>query len=123
MKIAFISIVKDPWGGSEELWAHAAVEAMRQGHEVIISAYDRGKVSPRFQALVDAGAKLYLRRGYIQPGTPLYPRVTRKALNFALNKLFNPFADVFRQRPDIVVYSGSCYSIKDDPGLMELLKK
>jgi glycosyltransferase involved in cell wall biosynthesis len=123
MKIAFISIVKDPWGGSEELWAHAAREAMQEGHEVIISAYDRGSVSPRFKELTDAGAILYLRRGYIKPGTPLYPRVARKALNFALNKVFNPFRDVFRHKPDIVVYSGSCYSIKDDPGLMDLLKK
>jgi glycosyltransferase involved in cell wall biosynthesis len=123
MKIAFISIVKDPWGGSEELWARAAEEAMKSGHQVIVSAYDRGEVSPKFKALKDAGAELYLRRGYIRPGTPLYPRVFRKALNFALDRLFNPFAKLFLRQPDIVVYSGSCYSIKDDQSLMRLLKK
>lgn len=123
MRIAFISIVKDPWGGSEELWAQAASAAMKQGHEVLISAYDRGELSPRFRALEEMGATLFLRRGYIKPGTPLYPRVARKAWHFILNKLFNPFADLMRKDPDIVVYTGSCYSIKDDPQLMELLKR
>jgi glycosyltransferase involved in cell wall biosynthesis len=64
-----------------------------------------------------------LRRGYIKPGTPLYPRVARKALNFALDKAFNPFAELLNEKPDIVVYSGSCYSIKDDQALMILLRK
>jgi L-malate glycosyltransferase len=121
MKIAFISIVKDPWGGSEELWAHAAREAMIQGHEVLISAYDRGSISPQFKSLSDAGAKLFLRRGYIPPGTGLYKRVIKKGLNFLLNKIFNPFQNIFRNNPDILVYSGSCYSIKDDQELIKLL--
>jgi glycosyltransferase involved in cell wall biosynthesis len=121
MRIAFISIVKEPWGGSEELWAAAATEALRQGHEVAISAYDQGAVPPRFQALRDAGAGLFLRRGYIPPGTGLYKRVGTKALNFALNKAFNPYRDIIGTDPDIVVYSGSCYSIIDDPGLTALL--
>jgi len=121
MNIAFISIVRDPWGGSEELWARAAMEALKEGHQVFISAYDRGSISPRFKELEDKGAKLYLRRGYIKPGTGLYKRVTKKGLNFLLNKIFNPFKDIFRHKPDLVVYSGSCYSIKDDPELLELL--
>jgi L-malate glycosyltransferase len=123
MKIAFISIVKDPWGGSEELWAHAAREAMTHGHEVFISAYDRGSLSPQFKSLSDAGATIFLRRGYIPPGTGLYKRVATKGLNFLLNKIVNPFKDIFRSGPDIVIYSGSCYSIKDDPELIQLLTK
>jgi glycosyltransferase involved in cell wall biosynthesis len=115
--------VKDPWGGSEELWAHAAKEALAEGHQVCISAYDRGRLSPGFRSLQAVGAKVYVRRGYIKPGTGLYKRVFRKALNFALNKVFNPFAPLFHQKPDIVIYSGSCYSIVDDPGLIRLLKK
>lgn len=123
MKIAFISIVKDPWGGSEELWAHAAREAMQQGHEVFISAYDRGSVSPQFKSLSDVGAALFLRRGYIPPGTGLYRRIFKKGFNFLLNKIFNPFQQIFRIKPDILVYNGSCYSIKDDPELIELLMR
>ncbi len=123
MKIAFISIVKDPWGGSEELWAHTAREAILQGHEVIISAYDRGSISPQFKSLSDAGATLFVRRGYIPPGTGMYKRIFKKGLNFLLNKIFNPFHKVFSQKPDILFYSGSCYSIKDDPELLQLLKR
>jgi L-malate glycosyltransferase len=123
MKIAFISIVKDPWGGSEELWAHAAREAMEQGNEVFISAYDRGSVSPQFKSLSDAGATLFLRRGYIAPGTGLYRRVFKKGLNFLLSKIFNPFQPIFSIKPDLLVYSGSCYSIKDDPELVQLLMR
>jgi glycosyltransferase involved in cell wall biosynthesis len=94
---------------------------MKQGHQVSISAYDQGSIPPRFKALADAGATLFLRRGYIPPGTGLYQRVSRKAINFALNKLFNPYRDIIAERPDIVVYTGACYSIVDDPGLLELL--
>jgi L-malate glycosyltransferase len=123
MRIAFISIIRDPWGGSEELWAAAARQALKEGHDIYISAINRGVVSPQFNLLVTEGAKLYLRRGYIKPGTGLYKRVFKKALFFLLNKIINPYSALFRQNPDIIIYTCSCYSIKDDPGLITLLNK
>ena len=122
MKIAYISIVRDPWGGSEELWASSAEEALRNGHTVIISAFKRPDLSQNFIKLKNAGAKLLLRRGYIAPETGMYRRIATKAFNFILNKIFNPFVDITRLRPDVIVYTGACYSIADDAQLLKLLK-
>ena len=41
MKIAFISTMDSaPWGGSEYLWATTAEQALKEGHEVMVSLYD-----------------------------------------------------------------------------------
>jgi glycosyltransferase involved in cell wall biosynthesis len=120
MNIAFISIVRDPWGGSEELWAKAAELALQSGHSVVISAFERPDISPKFLLLKSKGAKLLLRRGYIKPGTGLYKRVAKKALNFLLNKISNPYKDLFKLNPDVIIYTGACYSLVDDPDLIKL---
>jgi glycosyltransferase involved in cell wall biosynthesis len=121
MKIAFISIVRDPWGGSEELWAKTAELALESGHSVFISAFNRPDISPKFLLLKSKGARLLLRRGYIKSGTGLYKRVAQKALNFLLNKIINPYTDLFKLNPDIIIYTGACYSLADDPELVHLL--
>jgi glycosyltransferase involved in cell wall biosynthesis len=123
MNIAFISIVRDPWGGSEELWAKAAELALESGHSVVISAFNRPDISPKFLLLKSKGATLLLRRGYIKAGTGLYKRVAQKALNFLLNKISNPYTDLFKLNPDVIIYTGACYSIADDPDLLNFLFK
>ncbi len=123
MKIAYISIIHEPWGGSEELWAVSAQRALQEGHEVLISAIDCQVLAPKMKALQDAGATIFLRRGYIKPGTPLLPRVRKKAINFVLNRLFNPYRSLFRQKPDVVVFTGACYSFKDEQPLYHLLQQ
>lgn len=123
MKIAFISIVRDPWGGSEELWAKAAKLALEEKHEVYISFYKKDYLAPQLLDLQNRGANLLFRRGYIPYNTPFLKRVWTKARNFLLNRLFNPYRSLFRINPDIIIYSCSCYSILDDIELLEILRK
>jgi hypothetical protein len=85
MRIAFISFIKDPWGGSEELWAAAAEQAMKEGYEVIISAIKLNVPAPRFEALAEKGAKLQYRRGFINPVWTKKERVFRKIILFLQN--------------------------------------
>lgn len=63
MKLLFFSSMKgSPWGGSEELWASAALEAVRQGHEVRACVFEwPGPVHPRLAALQAAGVGLIRR--------------------------------------------------------------
>jgi glycosyltransferase involved in cell wall biosynthesis len=123
MKIGIVSIIKEPWGGSEELWADMATEALKDGQEVYISALDCGPVSTKTAKLLQNGAKLYYRRGFIKPGTPFLQRVFRKGLIFLANKLQNPFHRLFREKPDVVFYAGTAYSISDDQLLLQALRK
>lgn len=115
MKIAFISIIREPWGGSEELWAASAHELLNQKHTVLISALNTGTVAPRMQQLLDKGAKLIYRRGFIRPGIAVKKRVMLKIWHFFLNQFRNPYRELFREKPDVIVYTGACDSLKDDP--------
>ncbi len=123
MKIAFISVVRDPWGGSEELWAKTAAIALSQGHDVSISAFRKEKLVDQLKDLQDKGARIFLRRGYISPDTKTYRRIFRKAVNFLLDNIFNPFENLVKNQPDIIIYSASCYSIVDDKPLIKILNK
>ena len=44
-KIAYISFIKDPWGGSEHLWYLSAKEALSQNIKVIVSSIDVGEIA------------------------------------------------------------------------------
>jgi len=62
MKLLFFSTMKgSPWGGSEELWAAATLEAVHAGHEVRASVFEWPQMHARPRALADAGIKLILR--------------------------------------------------------------
>jgi glycosyltransferase involved in cell wall biosynthesis len=111
MRIAFISFIKDPWGGSEELWAAAAEQALRDGHEVIISAVKLNVPAPKFEAFARKGARVQYRRGFINPAWSRNERIIRKIIIFLQNKLSNPFQKVFQARPDVVVFTGAAYSM------------
>jgi glycosyltransferase involved in cell wall biosynthesis len=121
MKIAFISIIREPWGGSEELWAASAHELLNQKHTVLVSALNTGTVSPRMQQLLDKGAKLIYRRGFIRPGIAVKKRVLLKIWHFFLNQFSNPYRELFREKPDVIVYTGACDSLKDDPFFLKQL--
>lgn len=123
MRIAIVSIIREPWGGSEELWADLAREALAAGHEVHISALNCGSIHPKTTALLNAGAHLHFRRGYIKPGIPAWQRIIRKLANIVANKLQNPFHRLFSQRPDVVFYVGTAYSISSDHLLLKALQK
>ncbi len=111
MRIAYISFIKDPWGGSEELWARSAEEALKQGHEVIINAVKLNVPSPRLDAFARMGAMVQYRRGFINPAWSRRERIFRKIILFIKDRLSNPFGELIRSNPDIVVYTGAAYSM------------
>ncbi len=111
MKIAFISFIKDPWGGSEELWAAAAEEALSKGHEVVITAVKLNVPSPKLEAFAQKGAILQYRRGFINPAWSRKERIARKIIIFIQNKLSNPFKELFAVKPDIIVFTGAAYAM------------
>jgi glycosyltransferase involved in cell wall biosynthesis len=121
MKIGFVSIINESWGGSEELWAAAAVDLVKQGHTVFASGVDTGSVSTKWQHLIDTGVHVTFRRGYIKPGIPVKERVAKKIQLFIANKLDNPYKKFFDSNPDITVYTGACDSLKYDPFFLQIL--
>ena len=122
MKIAIISMIREPWGGSEELWFEMATRAIAAGHEIIHLSYDFGLKHPKYRALLSLGARLYQRPGYYRPAIGPIERNWRLGVNYVRKKVQNPFSAIFRHRPDIVVYNGTCYSIAKEKGLVLALE-
>jgi glycosyltransferase involved in cell wall biosynthesis len=123
MRIAYISFIKDPWGGSEELWARSADEALSAGHEVIISAVKLNISSPQLEAFAQKGATVQYRRGFINPAWTRRERIARKILIFGKDRLSNPFRELLAAKPDIVVFSGAAYAMLLNRPLFEPLLK
>ncbi len=123
MRIGVVCVIKEPWGGSEELWAAMAHEAIAEGHQVIVSAYNCNGIHPKMQALIDKGLKLIYRRGYVQPGLPVVKRIASKIQIILLNRFFNPFKSFFAARPDHVLYNGTSYTAVEDSVLFRTLKQ
>lgn len=123
MTIAFVSFIKDPWGGSEVLWAEAAQLALAQGHGVVISALKVARPSEPLQRLEAAGARVHLRRGFINPAWGRNRRILNKARILLINLLSNPYRHIAVERPDIVVFTGACYSMLLNRPLYRLVRK
>ena len=121
MRIGVVCVIKESWGGSEELWAAMAHEALAAGHEVVVSAYNCGNIHPKMQALINKGVKLVYRRGYVKPGLPVARRVIRKAEIILANKLFDPFKSFLRIGFDVVLYNGTSYTSAEDKTLFPAL--
>jgi glycosyltransferase involved in cell wall biosynthesis len=63
MRLLFFSSMKgSPWGGSEELWAAAAAQAVSEGHDVCACVFEwPGDLHPKLASLADAGVRLIRR--------------------------------------------------------------
>jgi glycosyltransferase involved in cell wall biosynthesis len=121
MKIAVISMIREPWGGSEELWFAMAKQAIAEGHTVMHMSYDFAHLHPRLAELQQMGGLLFQRPGYYPPGLSARGRTLRMGINFIRKKIRNPFSALFRHRPDIVLYNGTCYSIAGEKHLLNIL--
>ena len=121
MKVGFVSIIKEAWGGSEELWAAGALELISQGHQVVVSTLWTNEPAPKMKQVAKAGAKIIRRRGYIAPGISVKERVSQKILLFLKNKSSNPYKSFFDEQLNVVVYTGACDSLKDDPFFLGLV--
>ena len=65
MTIAVISMIRDVWGGSEELWYQMAKEALRGGHKVIHLAFEHPGQHPKVQELEKMGLMRIVRPGWV----------------------------------------------------------
>ncbi len=110
------------WGGSEELWAATATEALEEGHEVYLSALDTGQVHPKLQRLIDKGLQVSYRKKALPAGTGMIKRVLVLGYYYIQHRLFGAFRKVLKHQPDIVVYSGTCYSIAQDRRLLQEMR-
>ncbi|GAB4092304.1 glycosyltransferase family 4 protein [Flaviaesturariibacter terrae] len=121
MKVGFVSIVREPWGGSEELWAEAALQLLQQGHEVFVSILHHDRMAPRLIQLGDAGAKIIYRKGFIKPGLPFKKRAPRKLWNFVSERVRNPYQAFFALPLDVLVFTGACDSFKNDRNFLKAI--
>ena len=122
MTIAVISMIREPWGGSEELWYQMAKQALAEKHTVLHLSYDCGSQHPKTTELIAAGMKEYQRPTYTPQSNTLL-RVLHKAIFFFKKRLNQSVSELFVQQPDIVLYNGTCYSIADENKLLQYVYK
>lgn len=121
MTIAVISMIRDAWGGSEELWYDMAKEALAQGHRVIHLGYETPAKHPKMQELEERGLIRYSRPGWVPPVSEAR-RLFYLGYNYLRKKVRDPFQKVWSHRPDVVLYNGTCYSIAREKALLAHLR-
>jgi len=121
MKIAVVSMIRSPWGGSEELWAALATQALKEGHQVFLSAYDCGEVHPKMQQLMELGLKVTYRKKVTGAHAGPFRKLMVLGYYFILHRLQGAFHKILKHQPDIVLYNGTCYSIANDKRLLQEL--
>ena len=111
MRIAIISTMGPlPWGGSEELWAETAFEALQAGHEVFVSVVGWANPAPKLRELERRGVKILRRYNRHSPSQA-------SSLGAA-----SSYRDLFKTNPDVLVISqASSFEFVDCPDLLELL--
>ncbi len=93
-KIQFITTMAGhAWGGSEELWAKLAHDALDSGHEVSCSVFNWGKLPAKTQALKDKGARITLRQRFIYPQLHKKPWGKMIELTIAQKQLIKSLTD------------------------------
>jgi L-malate glycosyltransferase len=101
-----------PWGGSEELWAATALEALDAGHEVLVSVLgwtNKNKL-PKLQELERRGAKVFYRNNADSQS---------QKWSFAGA---SGYRELFLANPDVLLISqGSCFDVVAISDLLELL--
>jgi glycosyltransferase involved in cell wall biosynthesis len=108
MRIAFFStILRQSWGGSEELWSRAAHTLLERGHEVTFCTGRCDPIAAPLQHLIKAGAVPHFRR-QLRVGRRLRNALERMQV---MRLLFVKWLGTIR--PDLVVLSLSCHI--DDP--------
>lgn len=96
MRLSILSTMAEaPWGGSEELWAGAALAAIERGWTVSALLPHFNDPHPKRAALASAGVALSSWKG----------EETRKWMAGADAALRNPYQTLLDPRPDLVVIS------------------
>ncbi len=98
------------WGGSEELWAATALEALEVGHEVFVSVFGWTNKAPKLRELERRGAKILCRPN---------PDVRAFGSSFRAG---SSYRDFFKMNPDVIVLSqGRTFEFIWQSDLLELL--
>ena len=98
------------WGGSEELWAATALEALNAGHEVIVSVVGWANEAPKLRELERRGAKILRRynRAFPAQGGSLGAG--------------SSYRELFKTNPDLLLISqSSTFEFLERSDLLELL--
>lgn len=123
MTIAVISMIRDPWGGSEELWYQMAKAARNVGVEVIHVGYEQPQKHFKLLELEGLGVKHIDRPGWIPPSALGLNLTLYLGRNFIRKKLASPIKKLFRLKPDLVLYNGTCYSVAAEKELIHWIKR
>ena len=123
MTIAVISMIREGWGGSEELWAAMVENALNKGHKVMHLSYKCGPANPKMDALCKKGLVLYTRPSYQPKFRNPVLQIVHKGLFFLQKRLNSSISKIFKQKPDVVLYNGTCYSIAEEKKLLKYIGK
>ncbi len=111
LRIGIISTMGGaPWGGSEELWAATALEALDVSHEVFVSVVGWANEAPKLRELSSRGAKILHRynREFPAQGASLGAA--------------SGYRDLFKTNPDVLLISqSSSFEFVECSDLLELL--
>jgi glycosyltransferase involved in cell wall biosynthesis len=122
MTIAIISMIRDSWGGSEELWADMSEAALGKKYKVLHLAYETDSIHPRMQDLINKGLQAYTRPSYKEKLIGPLGMFAEKILFFFKKRANLSLIKLFKKRPDIILYNATCYSIAREKRLLRLLK-
>jgi glycosyltransferase involved in cell wall biosynthesis len=123
MTIAVISMIRDSWGGSEELWYEMAKIALKQNHKIIHVGFETLEKHPKIKELEALGLIRILRPGWIPSNSSTRTKYSYLARNYLRKKLSSPLKKLFTQKPDIVIYNGTCYSIAQERELLNYMQE
>ena len=121
MKIAVISMIRESWGGSEEIWYEMAKEALQQGHSVSHLSYAFDEQHPKTKELIGLGMKEYQRPSFHSAPQNIVSRSFAKTIFFFQKRLNSAIKEIFKGEPDIVLYNGTCYSVTSEKKLLHYL--
>lgn len=122
MTIGIVSMIRDSWGGSEELWYEMGKIALQRGHSLIRVGYENPITHPKIKELERLGMRHYLRPGWIPSTTSETKKIFYIGWNFFRKKVNSPIKKLFNQKPDVIIYNGTCYSIANETELLKYLQ-
>lgn len=117
MKLAIVTLMDLlPWGGSEELWAAAAMAARERRMDVDVFIYDWSEVPARIARLEARGACI-LRR-------PRRPSFRQRLVRRLFNNPVRLVQQIQSSRPDLVLISqGGTYELIRESDLLRFLNE
>jgi L-malate glycosyltransferase len=122
MRVAVVSMIRDAWGGSEELWAAMAMEAVKSGDACLHISYNTGRLHPKVKALQDNNVTLLRRPSYIKGKHGFAISFLKRVRFFFKKRLDNTFRQMVAWKPDVVIYNGTCTSVLAEKKLYGALK-